>query len=84
MPPDRRPDRGTCSRPSARLGLICSIPPPFRGQLQDVDGVGWNATWAFPAPHPPRVAGCERTLKVTYPADLAVAEAILRTSQIEP
>ena len=55
-----------------------------RGQLQDVDGVGWNATWAFPAPHPPRVAGCERTLKVTYPADLAVAEAILRTPQIEP
>jgi len=30
------------------------------------------------------VAGSERTLKVTYPADLAVAEAILRTSQIAP
>jgi 2-C-methyl-D-erythritol 4-phosphate cytidylyltransferase len=30
------------------------------------------------------VAGSERNLKVTYPADLTVAEAILRTSQIEP
>jgi 2-C-methyl-D-erythritol 4-phosphate cytidylyltransferase len=30
------------------------------------------------------VAGSERTLKVTYPADLAVAEALLRTSQIVP
>ena len=27
-----------------------SDPAAVRDQLQDVDGVGWNATWAFPAP----------------------------------
>jgi hypothetical protein len=27
-----------------------SDPAAVRNQLLDVDGVGWNATWAFPAP----------------------------------